>query len=68
MKLRIESVRFKRSENTPEEAGIAITAPGKNERTVLVDMLGKLVSYPLWTYNETHELDITYVPETREVK
>ncbi len=62
MQLHLKSVRFKRSANTPLEAGIMV-----NEDQLIVDMLGNPVLPPLWYFVDDHELRITYKPgEFRE--
>jgi hypothetical protein len=59
MTLHISSIRFKRSVNTPLEAGIMVSR--NDQAVVVVDMLGKPVD-PVWYFVFDEQLDIAYTP------
>lgn len=60
MKLNIRSIRFKRSQNSPLEAGVMIV-PSALKKTTLIDMFGKEVE-GCWYTVEDEEFDITWKP------
>jgi hypothetical protein len=64
MKLTVMSIRFKRSVNTPLEAGLIIE--GHLGGTTIVDMMGRVVANP-WYFVDDKEMDISWTPgEFRE--
>ena len=55
----VTSVRFKRSAGTPLEAGLMIEGRDQN---LIVDLLGKVVGWPIWYSVNDHEMNITWEP------
>jgi hypothetical protein len=62
--LRVESIIFKRSQKSPEEAGLLINE-GEGP---IIDMLGKVVPAPIWSWNPDHEFTFIYRPQDRRFK
>ena len=54
--MEIRSVRFKRSKNSPIEAGVLVSDK------VIIDMLGKPVPVGLWWFDYVYELYVVYHP------
>jgi hypothetical protein len=61
--LHLKSVRFKRSNNTPWEAGIMV-----NHDEMIIDQLGKIVPAPIWSFVDDGQLVIAYEPGPFETK
>ena len=55
----VTSVRFKRSVNTPLEAGLIVEGASHN---MIIDIMGKVVPGPIWYSVNDHEVNVTWEP------
>lgn len=62
--MEIQSIVFKRSKNSPEEAGIIINEGSAD--SPIIDMLGNVVPAPIWYWAPMHELYVMFRPPKRE--